>query len=66
MNGLVKPEEFDYFHEVRSFSSYITSPLPIFIVIAYYHPRVCSLQSSWIWGRYVMVYILNRHQLTLC
>lgn len=48
MNGLVKPEEFDYFHEVCTpflLRYYTNSCTHRFFIVDHY-PRICSLKSS--------------------
>ncbi len=43
MNGLVKPEEFDYFHEACLLTSSFKRLLNIVFLIVDHHSRSCSL-----------------------
>jgi hypothetical protein len=43
MNGLVKPEEFDYFHEVNLSELSIFKNVIYAFTLAYYNPRICPV-----------------------
>lgn len=45
MDGIVKPEEFDYFHEVRSNFHYNGNE-HMFKSLAYNHARACAVKFT--------------------